>query len=120
MNKLCNVASCWIYIGILLGAHPILQISRIMINNYSFKRCRLVHYTMQKKKVMHTRGQQTVCLSFFIGFTLKHSPVTYKLRERGIPLGHFLPLIKISYRKLFSNKKCHGMRYSNIKIGSMR
>jgi hypothetical protein len=23
INKLCNVASCWIYIGILLGAHPI-------------------------------------------------------------------------------------------------
>jgi hypothetical protein len=32
INKLCNVASCWIYIGILLGAHPILHISRIKIN----------------------------------------------------------------------------------------
>jgi hypothetical protein len=32
MNKLCNVASCWIYIGILLGAHPILHISRIRVN----------------------------------------------------------------------------------------
>jgi hypothetical protein len=31
INKLCNVASCWIYIGILLGAHPILHISRIRI-----------------------------------------------------------------------------------------
>jgi hypothetical protein len=31
LNKLCNVASCWIYshIGILLGARPILHISRI-------------------------------------------------------------------------------------------
>jgi len=28
---LCNVASCWIYIGILLGAHYILHISRIRV-----------------------------------------------------------------------------------------
>jgi hypothetical protein len=32
INKLCNVASCWIYIGILLGAHHILHISRIRVN----------------------------------------------------------------------------------------
>jgi len=32
INKLCNVASCWIYIGILLGAHNILHISRIRVN----------------------------------------------------------------------------------------
>jgi len=34
INKLCNVASCWIYeyIGILLGARPILHISRIRVN----------------------------------------------------------------------------------------
>ena len=32
INKLCNVASCWIYIGILLGAHYILHISRISVN----------------------------------------------------------------------------------------
>jgi hypothetical protein len=31
INGLCNVASCWIYIGILLGAHPILHISRIRV-----------------------------------------------------------------------------------------
>ena len=31
INKLCNVASCWIYIGILLGAHYILHISRIRV-----------------------------------------------------------------------------------------
>jgi hypothetical protein len=30
--KLCNVASCWIYIGILLGVHPILHISKIRVN----------------------------------------------------------------------------------------
>jgi hypothetical protein len=34
INKLCNIASCWIYdyTGILLGAHPILHISRIRVN----------------------------------------------------------------------------------------
>jgi len=31
INKLCNVASCWLYIGILLGAHYILHISRIRV-----------------------------------------------------------------------------------------
>jgi hypothetical protein len=28
---MCNVASCWIYIGILLGADHILHISRIRV-----------------------------------------------------------------------------------------
>jgi hypothetical protein len=32
INKLCNVASCWIYIGILL-AHPILHISGIRVKD---------------------------------------------------------------------------------------
>jgi hypothetical protein len=32
ISKLCNVASSWIYIGILLGAHYILHISRIRVN----------------------------------------------------------------------------------------
>jgi hypothetical protein len=33
INKLCDVARCWIYeyIGILLGARPILHISRIKV-----------------------------------------------------------------------------------------
>jgi hypothetical protein len=30
-NKLCKVASCWIYIGILLGAHYILHSNRIRV-----------------------------------------------------------------------------------------
>jgi hypothetical protein len=33
MNKRCNFASCWIYIGILLGARPFLHISRIRVKN---------------------------------------------------------------------------------------
>jgi hypothetical protein len=34
INKMCNVVYCWIYeyIGILLGAHPILYNSRIRVN----------------------------------------------------------------------------------------
>jgi hypothetical protein len=32
VNKMCNVASCWIYIGILLGANRILHIIRIRVN----------------------------------------------------------------------------------------
>jgi hypothetical protein len=34
MNKLCDVAFCWVYeyIGILLGARPILHISRLKVN----------------------------------------------------------------------------------------
>jgi hypothetical protein len=34
INKLCNVASCWIYIRILLGAHPFLHISSIRVNHW--------------------------------------------------------------------------------------
>jgi hypothetical protein len=33
INKLRNVESCWIHIGILLGAHYILHISRIRVNS---------------------------------------------------------------------------------------
>jgi hypothetical protein len=38
INKLCNVAASWIYIGILLGAHPILHISRIRVKPLIFVR----------------------------------------------------------------------------------
>jgi hypothetical protein len=40
INKLCNVASCWIYeyIGILLGAYPILHISRIRFKVGAFSK----------------------------------------------------------------------------------
>jgi len=33
INKMCNVASCWMYIRILLGAHYILHISRIRVKH---------------------------------------------------------------------------------------
>jgi hypothetical protein len=39
INKLCNVPSCWTYeyFEILLGAHPILHISRIRVKSKSVK-----------------------------------------------------------------------------------
>jgi hypothetical protein len=42
INKMCNVASCWIYIGILLGAHPVLHISRIRVNR--LKQSKMKHF----------------------------------------------------------------------------
>jgi hypothetical protein len=56
INKLCDVASCWLYeyIGILLGARPILHISRIKVKLtqiFEFSRrleiCLSVHYHMK-------------------------------------------------------------------------
>jgi hypothetical protein len=47
INKLCNVASCWIYIEILLGAHPILHISRIRVKRKKF----LSHSFSDRKEV---------------------------------------------------------------------
>jgi hypothetical protein len=41
INKLCNFVSCWIYIGILLGAHYIYHISRIRVNNLDRKEIQL-------------------------------------------------------------------------------
>jgi len=46
INKLCNVASCWIFIGILLGAHYILHINRIRVNNQNNK-----HYKLEKNSI---------------------------------------------------------------------
>jgi hypothetical protein len=60
LNKLCNVASCWIYsyIGIQLGARPILHISRIRVNLHSrcFE-CTLVAYSCKT-----VRGGQLICI----------------------------------------------------------
>jgi hypothetical protein len=38
INELCNVASCWMYeyTGILLGARPVLHISRLKVNTSMF------------------------------------------------------------------------------------
>jgi hypothetical protein len=47
INKLCKVASCWIYIGILLEAHPILHISRIRVKRQRVTKntCRMTNCT---------------------------------------------------------------------------
>jgi hypothetical protein len=60
--KLCNCASCWIYIGILLGAHPILHISRIRVNvarrtcKVSFTLWPLYFQGKRSKYLMHEAG----------------------------------------------------------------
>ena len=51
INKLCNFASFWIYeyIGILLGAHPVLHINRKRVKILllqSFCRANLTHRVM--------------------------------------------------------------------------
>jgi hypothetical protein len=51
INKLCNIASCWIYIGIQLGAHPILHISRIRVKARDTRRI-----TAAEMKYMRTTG----------------------------------------------------------------
>jgi hypothetical protein len=50
INKLCNVAACSIYIGILLGAHPILHISRIKVKG------NILLVTSLKKANRKTKG----------------------------------------------------------------
>jgi hypothetical protein len=59
INKLCNVASCWIYeyTGILLGAHPILHISRIRIK-YECTYCINLGF---ERKGQRNVNSQTLC-----------------------------------------------------------
>jgi hypothetical protein len=60
INKLCNVASCWIYIGIVLGALPILHISRIRVNHHHMKyggfqrQCYVINTTAQHLRQHNT------------------------------------------------------------------
>jgi hypothetical protein len=54
INKPCNVASFWIYIGILLGTHYILHISTIRVN----KPTNVILFTNQLKLFL---TRQTVC-----------------------------------------------------------
>jgi hypothetical protein len=56
IDKLCNVASCWIYIGILLGAQYILHISRIRIK-LEWKLC--VHKGVQTLQYTIIRNMKT-------------------------------------------------------------
>jgi hypothetical protein len=54
INKLCDVASCWIYeyIGILLGARPILHISRIKFNGAKYVCKASVFFDVVKEFIM--------------------------------------------------------------------
>jgi hypothetical protein len=48
INKLCNVASCWKYIGILLGAHTFFHISRIRVKGI------VLAFFLQSKHIQRT------------------------------------------------------------------
>jgi hypothetical protein len=58
INKMCNFASCRIYeyIGILLGAHPILRISRTNVN---LKKCTDVHGIPERS--VHMQRDRSLC-----------------------------------------------------------
>jgi hypothetical protein len=53
INKLWNVASCWKYIGILLGAHPILHISRIRVKEIIEAACTVQQW---KKSIKYSHS----------------------------------------------------------------
>jgi hypothetical protein len=61
MNKLCNVASCWIYeyIGRLLAAHPFLHNSRIKVKN-----CRYFFFFRLSKPCLSTHNAYFIFLFF--------------------------------------------------------
>jgi hypothetical protein len=66
INKLCNFASCWIYIGILLGAHSILHISSIRVNYDSFSGPTILSINHPKTRP-HLAGQNGIFCIFLPG-----------------------------------------------------
>jgi hypothetical protein len=62
MNKLCNVASCWIYeyTAILLIARPILHISRIKVNELllTSQKSKAFNHTQTKALDLERAGLQ--------------------------------------------------------------
>jgi hypothetical protein len=70
INKLCNVASCrmYEYIGILLGAHPILLISRIKVTDLH---CTAGYRTKTNEMggTCSTYGREARCIQGFGGET---------------------------------------------------
>jgi hypothetical protein len=61
VNKLCNVACCWIYeyIGILLEVHHILHFSRIRVNLEYSRHTN--QYQISLKNITYSRGQVIPC-----------------------------------------------------------
>jgi hypothetical protein len=60
INKLCDVASCWIYTGILLEAHPTLHISRIKVKSYEIETHDLTDRQTDIQTMEHCRYSRVV------------------------------------------------------------
>jgi hypothetical protein len=65
INKLCNVSSCWMYeyIGILLGARPILHISGIKVKKLPASMKRAAVSLIKVKTCTAVLHMLMVCIS---------------------------------------------------------
>jgi hypothetical protein len=100
INKLCDGASCWIYeyIGILLGAHPILHISRIKVKELTADNIHtqfVLHFSTESFSTSYLKicklkrrfnlqigqGQQMPRKYFFLP---KNNLFSYRIEERQI------------------------------------
>jgi hypothetical protein len=67
INNLCNIASCWIYIWILLGAYSVPHISRIRVNANYYYINMLGHwpgqseYSQHSPRVVNKRAEKHSC-----------------------------------------------------------
>jgi hypothetical protein len=123
MNKLCNVAPCWMYIRILLGAHPILHISRIRVNvycahsqGYSYPSVKPTtrHYLAPR---LNTREGVTFArLYAFVTCSITVAGCEYKRLTFFLHISLFLPAsqIRTNSRKGSKFDGAEGWKSSNI------
>jgi hypothetical protein len=74
INKLCNVASSWIYIGILLGAHSILHISYKCLHKQLIRSTTLCYKCLHKQHIKST----TLCYKCLHKQHIKSTTLCYK------------------------------------------
>jgi hypothetical protein len=110
INKLCNVASCWIYIGILLGAHPILRISRIRVNNIKYIVLRIhIIYEAQLSLPLHLKPNNEVCFKILYGIWLNQFSFPFSATSSccllwAIHKQYFLVKTFLWYTKSYTSK----------------
>ena len=109
INKLCNVASCWIYeyIGILSGAHTILHISRIRVNGpISLKSLQAAKYY-----VCFNDDYSKYCRVFFIKQNNYVSKCLRTFQNKLSTAGHTVKMFlyddSISVYILYMNYRCY-------------